>query len=104
MTPAERIRTHDAVLADVERLASVGKAVRGSPPLPSSMQSFGVTRMCWTISYRVDLGGFEVRVLSLERLLLVKRRLGRPKDKLMALQIEATLDEQRGKDGGKHSP
>ncbi len=43
----------------------------------------------------VDLGGFEVRVLSLERLLEVKRRLNRPKDKLMALQIEAVLDERR---------
>jgi hypothetical protein len=44
-------------------------------------------------SYRVDLGGFEVRALSLQRLLIVKRKLGRPKDMLMALQIEATLDE-----------
>ncbi|HEY4120691.1 MAG TPA: hypothetical protein VGM56_22655 [Byssovorax sp.] len=43
----------------------------------------------------VDLGGFSVRVLSLERLLLVKRALGRPKDKMMVLQIEAVLDEQR---------
>jgi predicted nucleotidyltransferase len=46
-------------------------------------------------SYHVDLGGFEVRALSLERLLVVKRKLGRPKDLLMALQIEATLDEQK---------
>lgn len=43
----------------------------------------------------VDLGGFEVRVLSLPRLLEVKRKLSRPKDQLMVLQIEATLDEQR---------
>ena len=43
----------------------------------------------------VDLGGFEVRVLSLERLLELKRKMGRPKDKLMVLEIEATLDEQR---------
>ncbi len=42
----------------------------------------------------IDLGGFSVRVLGLERLLLVKRKLGRPKDKLMALQIEATLEER----------
>ncbi len=46
-------------------------------------------------SYQVDLGGFAVRALSLERLLVVKRKLGRPKDLLMALQIEATLDEQQ---------
>lgn len=44
---------------------------------------------------RIDLGGFEVSVLTLERLLEVKKKLGRPKDKLMALQIEATLDERR---------
>lgn len=49
-------------------------------------------------SYQVDLGGFEVRTLSLERLLVVKRRLGRAKDKLMALQIEATLEERRKKE------
>lgn len=43
----------------------------------------------------VDLGGFSLRVLSLERLLEVKKKLSRPKDQLMALQIEATLDERR---------
>jgi hypothetical protein len=59
MTPAERVRTHDALLADVERMARAGEAA------------------------------------SLERLLVVKRKLGRPKDLLMALQIEATLDEQK---------
>lgn len=48
-------------------------------------------------SYLVDLGGFEVSVLSLERLLVVKRKLGRAKDRLMALQIEATLEEQAKK-------
>jgi hypothetical protein len=42
----------------------------------------------------VDLGGFEVRVLSLSRLLEIKRRLARPKDRLMALEIEATIEEQ----------
>lgn len=47
----------------------------------------------------IDLGGFEVRVLTLERLLEVKRKLGRPKDKLMAIQIEATLDERRKQRG-----
>lgn len=46
----------------------------------------------------VDLGGFEVRVLSLRRLLEVKRKLSRPKDKLMALQIEATIEEQETSD------
>lgn len=45
-------------------------------------------------TYEVDLGGFNVRVLSLERLLLAKQRLGRAKDRLMALQIEATLEER----------
>ncbi len=45
----------------------------------------------------VDLGGFEVRVLSLERLVEVKRKLTRPKDRLMLLQLEAVLDERRAK-------
>jgi hypothetical protein len=50
-------------------------------------------------STSIDLGGFDVRVLSLERLLEVKKKLGRPKDKLMAMQIEATLDERRKQRG-----
>jgi hypothetical protein len=32
MTPEERIRTHDALLADVERLAAAGKAARHGRP------------------------------------------------------------------------
>jgi predicted nucleotidyltransferase len=43
----------------------------------------------------IDLDGFSVRVLSLPRLLEIKRKLKRPKDLLMALQIEAVIDEQR---------
>ena len=43
----------------------------------------------------IDLEGFSVRVLSLPRLLEIKRKLKRPKDQLMALQIEAVIDEQR---------
>jgi predicted nucleotidyltransferase len=44
-------------------------------------------------SRRVDLGDVSIRVVSLERLLEIKKKLGRPKDRLMVLQIEATLDE-----------
>ncbi len=43
----------------------------------------------------IELDGFSVRVLSLPRLLEIKRKLKRPKDQLMALQIEAVIDEQR---------
>lgn len=43
----------------------------------------------------IDLDGFSVRVLSLPRLLEIKRKLKRPKDQLMATQIEAVIDEQR---------
>lgn len=32
MTPEERVRTHDALLADVERLAAAGKAARNGRP------------------------------------------------------------------------
>ena len=49
-------------------------------------------------TYEVDLGGFSVRVLSLERLLIVKKKLDRPKDRLMTLQIEATLEERKKTD------
>jgi predicted nucleotidyltransferase len=36
----------------------------------------------------------KVQVLSLERLIEVKKKLHRPKDKLMLLQLEATLSER----------
>jgi hypothetical protein len=32
MTPEERVRTHDALLADVERLRAAGKAARDGRP------------------------------------------------------------------------
>ncbi len=41
----------------------------------------------------VDLDGLSIRVLTLERLLEIKKKLDRPKDRLMVLQIAATLDE-----------
>lgn len=43
----------------------------------------------------IDLDGFAIRVLSLARLLEIKKKLPRPKDKLMALQLEAVLEEKR---------
>ncbi len=41
------------------------------------------------------VGALTIMVLSLERLIEVKRKLTRPKDRLMLLQLEATLDERR---------
>lgn len=46
-------------------------------------------------TYEITIEAMVVRVVTLERLLVIKRALGRPKDHLMALQIEATLEEQR---------
>jgi hypothetical protein len=43
----------------------------------------------------IQFGELVVQVLSLERLIEVKRKLTRPKDRLMLLQLEATLDERR---------
>ena len=43
----------------------------------------------------VSIATLTVKVLSLERLIAVKRKLTRPKDQLMLLQLEATLDERR---------
>jgi hypothetical protein len=42
----------------------------------------------------IVLGEVTVKVLSLERLIEVKRKLTRPKDKLMLMHLEATLDER----------
>jgi hypothetical protein len=43
----------------------------------------------------LEIEGNRVLVLSLERLIEVKRKLSRPKDKLMLLQLEATLKERK---------
>lgn len=42
-----------------------------------------------------SVSGMNVRVLSLERLIVVKRALTRPKDRLMLQVLEATLDEKK---------
>ncbi len=45
----------------------------------------------------LDLGGFVVQVISLPRLVKIKRGLSRPKDRAMLIILEATLAEkQRG--------
>ena len=41
----------------------------------------------------IDVNGRAVRVVTLERLIAIKRALGRPKDRAMLMQLEATLDE-----------
>lgn len=40
-----------------------------------------------------DLGVIRARVLTLERLIQIKQRLGRPKDQAMLPLLLATLDE-----------
>lgn len=45
----------------------------------------------------MELDGTPVRVLSLPRLIEVKRKLLRPKDQLALLQLEATLQEREKK-------
>jgi predicted nucleotidyltransferase len=44
----------------------------------------------------LEVAGVPVRVLSLERLIQVKAKLTRPKDRAMLLVLQATLDEKRG--------
>ncbi|WP_437989356.1 nucleotidyltransferase domain-containing protein [Sorangium sp. So ce145] len=43
----------------------------------------------------LEVAGVLVRVLSLERLIEVKAKLTRPKDRAMLLLLQATLDEKR---------
>ena len=42
----------------------------------------------------LGVGGYPVRVLTLEKLTEIKRHLSRPKDKLMLLHLEAALEER----------
>ncbi|MDI1436168.1 nucleotidyltransferase domain-containing protein [Polyangium sorediatum] len=43
----------------------------------------------------LEVAGAPVRVLSLERLIQIKEKLTRPKDRAMLLVLKATLDEKR---------
>ena len=45
----------------------------------------------------MELDGTPVRVLSLPRLIEVKKKLSRPKDQLALLQLQATLEERQAK-------
>jgi hypothetical protein len=47
----------------------------------------------------LDVGDYPVRVLTLEKLIEIKRHLPRPKDKLMLLHLEAALEERRKAQG-----
>jgi hypothetical protein len=49
----------------------------------------------------IEVGNCSVRVLTLEKLAEIKRKLARPKDKFMLIHIEAVLDERaKAKSGG----
>ena len=43
---------------------------------------------------RMQIGDFELKVISLPRLIEVKEKLTRPKDQLALIQLRATLDER----------
>ncbi|MCC6522585.1 MAG: hypothetical protein IT373_07995, partial [Polyangiaceae bacterium] len=43
----------------------------------------------------IEVAGHLVRVLSLQKLVEIKRQLTRPKDKLMLMHLEAALEERR---------
>ncbi len=57
-------------------------------PLPAGIDSF---EGLWERSVELDMGGFKVRVASLEDLAAMKRAAGRTKDKLHLLEIEALI-------------
>ena len=42
----------------------------------------------------LEVGGLAVRVLTLDKLVEIKRQLSRPKDKFMLMHLEAALDER----------
>lgn len=45
-------------------------------------------------SEELDVGGYPLRVLTLEKLTAVKRQLSRPKDRWMLMHLEAALEER----------
>lgn len=52
-------------------------------------------------SEMLQVGDYPVRVLTLEKLIELKRRLPRPKDKLMLMHLEAALEERAKMGQGK---
>lgn len=57
-------------------------------PLPAGIDSF---EGLWERSVEMDLGGFMVRVASLEDLAAMKRAANRPKDQLHLMEIAALI-------------
>jgi len=52
----------------------------------------------------LDVGGRRVKVSSLEDLIAMKAALGRPKDKLVEVELRAILERQRGARKKHHWP
>lgn len=52
---------------------------------------------CLAQSETIDLGGVEVRVLTLDALITAKRAMGRPRDLHAVLELEAIREKLRGR-------
>ncbi len=62
--------------------------------VPGSIDHAGGYQDLLPNSEPLHVGGYRVMVLTLDKLIDIKRKLTRPKDRLMLLQLEAARDER----------
>jgi predicted nucleotidyltransferase len=67
----------------------------GQLDLLGEVKGIGAFGECWKASEPVRIGGTEIRVLTLDALILAKRAMGRPKDLHAVLELEV-IRERRG--------
>jgi hypothetical protein len=72
----------------------------GQLDLLGEVKGIGSFEECWKNSEPVRIGGTEIRVLTLDALILAKKAMGRPKDLYAVLELEV-IRESRGQQEAK---
>ena len=66
-----------------------------------SVEGLGDFESVKTASHKIEIQGVSFNILNIEALIRTKKALGRAKDKLVALQLEALKDLSNKSDNGK---
>lgn len=74
----------------------------GQLDLLGEVKGIGPFEECWKNSEAIRIGGAEIRVLTLDALILAKRAMGRPKDLHAVLEMEVIRES--GKQGMRAAP
>jgi len=69
----------------------------GQIDLLGEIKGIGGVLACWERSEQMDMGGREIRVLTLDALIDAKRAMGRPRDLHAVLELEAIRERLQRK-------